>query len=422
MTRLVLNVGGGRSDIRIGVGAFRLEDHALKKRTLILTDRKVQALHGSLFRGWNTLVLDRGEKMKTLAVVERISRALLRRGGDRGATIVGVGGGVICDLAGFAAAVYMRGIRFGFVPTTLLAQADASLGGKNGVNLDRYKNVIGTFRQPDFVLADPRFLSTLPPAAVREGLAEVVKAAAIRDRALFIELENAAERALAGDLAVLERLVARAAAVKIAVVARDERERGARTLLNFGHTFGHALEKTAGLSHGEAISAGMAAAAGDSLGGIVACAVMGLPVGLGEAFFDSFESVLGHLLFSIPGIKGLEFGAGFRGAALRGRDYNDVILDASGRTRTNHDGGLNGGITNGNDVVFRVAVRPTATLGRPQETVDMITGRPAAVQAGGRHDACFALRMPVILEAAAAFVAADFQLCFHPAFHEGGLP
>ncbi|HOY99020.1 MAG TPA: 3-dehydroquinate synthase, partial [Candidatus Aminicenantes bacterium] len=145
MTRLVLNVGGGRSDIRIGVGAFRLEDHALKKRTLILTDRKVQALHGSLFRGWNTLVLDRGEKMKTLAVVERISRALLRRGGDRGATIVGVGGGVICDLAGFAAAVYMRGIRFGFVPTTLLAQADASLGGKNGVNLDRYKNVIGTF-------------------------------------------------------------------------------------------------------------------------------------------------------------------------------------------------------------------------------------------------------------------------------------
>ena len=179
MTRLVLNVGGGRSDIRIGVGAFRLEDHALKKRTLILTDRKVQALHGSLFRGWNTLVLDRGEKMKTLAVVERISRALLRRGGDRGATIVGVGGGVICDLAGFAAAVYMRGIRFGFVPTTLLAQADASLGGKNGVNLDRYKNVIGTFRQPDFVLADPRFLSTLPPAAVREGLAEVVKAAAI---------------------------------------------------------------------------------------------------------------------------------------------------------------------------------------------------------------------------------------------------
>ncbi len=165
-----------------------------------------------------------------------------------------------------------------------------------------------------------------------------------------------------------------------------------------------------------------AAAAGDSLGGIVACAVMGLPVGLGEPFFDSFESVLGHLLFSIPGIKGLEFGAGFRGAALRGRDYNDVILDASGRTRTNHDGGLNGGITNGNDVVFRVAVRPTATLGRPQETVDMITGRPAAVQAGGRHDACFALRMPVILEAAAAFVAADFQLCFHPAFHEGGLP
>lgn len=162
-----------------------------------------------------------------------------------------------------------------------------------------------------------------------------------------------------------------------------------------------------------------AAADGDSAGGIVEGVIAGLPVGLGEPFFDSFESVLGHLLFSIPGIKGLEFGAGFAGASLRGSEYNDAILDASGRTRTNHAGGLNGGLTNGNDVVFRVAVRPTATLGRAQETIDLKTGEPAVLRPGGRHDACFALRMPVILEAAAAFVAADFRLCSHPGFYKG---
>lgn len=261
MTRLVLNGRSGRTEIRIGSSAFRLDKLAKKDRTLILTDRKVARLHGRTFRGWDTLVLDRGERMKTLAVVERIARELLRRGYDRGATLAGVGGGVICDLAGLTAAVYLRGIRCGFVPTTLLAQADASLGGKNGVNLDRYKNIIGTFRPPEFVLADPRFLATLPPAALRDGLAEIVKAAAVRDRSLFEELEDSAGRALAGDPAVLERLVIRAAVIKAGIVARDEHERGPRALLNFGHTLGHALERTAGLRHGAAVSAGMAAAA-----------------------------------------------------------------------------------------------------------------------------------------------------------------
>jgi len=261
MIRLVLDGRTGRSDIRIGVSAGRLKEFAPRNRTLILTDRRVRALHLAFFRGWDTLALDRGEKTKTMAVVERIAREMLRRGYDRGTTLVGAGGGVICDLAGFAASTYMRGIRFGFVPTTLLAQVDASLGGKNGVNLDRYKNIIGAFRQPEFVLADPRFLATLPRAEIRNGLAEIVKAAAIRDRALFRELEAGAERAAAGDVAILGKLIERAAAVKVAIVARDERERGIRALLNFGHTLGHAVEKTSGLSHGAAVSVGMAAAA-----------------------------------------------------------------------------------------------------------------------------------------------------------------
>ena len=164
-----------------------------------------------------------------------------------------------------------------------------------------------------------------------------------------------------------------------------------------------------------------AAADRDSVGGVVECTVQSLPVGLGEPFFDSFESTLSHLVFSIPGIKGIEIGDGFHGAAARGSEFNDVLVDASGRTRTNHAGGINGGLTNGNDLVFRVAVRPTPTIGREQETIDLETGRPAVLAAGGRHDVCFALRLPVILEAAAALVVADFQLIARSYRQNGGL-
>lgn len=165
-----------------------------------------------------------------------------------------------------------------------------------------------------------------------------------------------------------------------------------------------------------------AAAERDSVGGVVECLARGVPAGMGEPFFDSVESVLGHLVFSIPGIKGIEFGDGFRGAARRGSEFNDAILDASGRTRTNHAGGLNGGLTNGNDLLFRVAVRPTPTIGREQETIDLETGRPSVIVSAGRHDACIALRLPVILEAAAALVIADFMLISQVIPRIGGKP
>lgn len=160
------------------------------------------------------------------------------------------------------------------------------------------------------------------------------------------------------------------------------------------------------------IAAAVSAAAADrdSVGGLVECRSRNIPVGLGEPFFDSVESTLSHLVFSIPGIKGIEFGDGFRGAAARGSEFNDSILDPSGRTRTNHSGGLNGGLTNGNDLLFRVAVRPTPTIGHEQDTIDVATGRPAVIAGRGRHDVCIALRLPVILEAAAALVLADFML------------
>ena len=201
------------------------------------------------------------EQAKTLETVGMLCRRLAACGADRQTFLLGLGGGITCDLAGFTAATYMRGIRFGFVPTTLLAQVDASVGGKNGVNLDGYKNMVGTFAQPAFVLCDPAWLETLPEAVFRQGLSEVVKAAAIADEPFFSFLEHHAGRMLARDAGVLLQVVRRCVEIKARVVAEDEKEAGPRRLLNFGHTFAHAVEKHTGMPHGEAVSIGMMAAA-----------------------------------------------------------------------------------------------------------------------------------------------------------------
>ena len=150
-----------------------------------------------------------------------------------------------------------------------------------------------------------------------------------------------------------------------------------------------------------------ARAEGDSLGGIVECRASSVPAGLGEPFFDSLESLISHAVFAVPAVKGIEFGAGFAAARMRGSALNDPILDVSGRTATNHSGGINGGISNGNDIVFRVAIKPTPSIRTPQRTVDLRTGEPAQIRVGGRHDACIALRVPVVLEAVTAIVLAD---------------
>lgn len=149
---------------------------------------------------------------------------------------------------------------------------------------------------------------------------------------------------------------------------------------------------------------------GDSVGGIVECVIENVPAGLGEPFFDSVESLLSHIVFSIPGIKGIEFGAGFTAARMRGSEYNDEIINIAGRTATNNAGGINGGITNGNSVVFRVAVRPTASILKKQKTINLETGKEEEISVKGRHDVCIALRFPVILEAVSAIVFADLML------------
>lgn len=153
-----------------------------------------------------------------------------------------------------------------------------------------------------------------------------------------------------------------------------------------------------------------ALASGDSIGGLVECRVSGIPAGLGEPFFNSIESTIGHLAFSIPAIKGVEFGSGFAAAAMRGSAHNDVLINTDGTTATNHAGGVNGGITNGNELVFRLAVKPPSSIGLAQQTINVRTGQMGTLEVRGRHDACIALRVPVVAQSIAAIALADMTL------------
>lgn len=243
---------------------------AVTGRVLIVTDTNVAALHldrvAASLTGFapETLVLTPGEPAKTasawLAIVERLAAI----GAQRDATVVALGGGVVGDLAGFAAASYMRGIRVVQAPTTLLAQVDAAIGGKTGFNLTAGKNLVGAFHQPAAVLIDVEMLSTLEAREYRAGLAEVVKYGCIRDAGLLDRLADQAAALNAREPAALAEVVAASVGHKIDVVEADERESGARALLNFGHTFGHALEAATGYRrylHGEAVAIGMCLAA-----------------------------------------------------------------------------------------------------------------------------------------------------------------
>jgi len=251
----------GTSKIQVGECFKHLEAYLPAGQVILLTDSIVRRYYPKEFETEAVIEIGTGEKIKDLETVRFIYERLVELEADRSSFLVGLGGGIVCDLTGFAASTYMRGISFGLVPTTLLAQVDAGVGGKNGVNFSGYKNMIGTFNQPGFVLCDPHFLKTLPPREISCGLAEIVKAAAIDDRDLFSFLEENVQPALQLNPQVMETLVSRSLSIKAGFVTRDEREKGERRKLNFGHTLGHALEKVTGLSHGEAISLGMVLAA-----------------------------------------------------------------------------------------------------------------------------------------------------------------
>lgn len=255
-------------DIVIGAGLLRdaaglIAQRFDTRRLLVIADPNAQ---GHLPRDFNKdlLVLEEGEGAKSFQALERTLHWILDRKPDRKTMIVALGGGVVGDHAGFAAAIALRGLDYVQVPTTLLAQVDSSVGGKTGINAAHGKNLIGAFHQPKLVIIDTDTLSTLPERQMMAGYAEIVKYAFIGDPAFFAWLSDNGAKVLDRDQAALEHAIATSCAAKAAIVAADERENGARALLNFGHTFAHALEAACGydrrLLHGEAVSIGMALA------------------------------------------------------------------------------------------------------------------------------------------------------------------
>lgn len=248
-----------QSEIRIGPLAELLPGLLPEGRVVVVCDATIDRLYGSLLQGCDRALIGSGESIKTLQTVETLYRRFIELGVDRRTFILAVGGGIVTDVAGFAASTYMRGLSFGFVPTTLLGQVDASVGGKNGVNVDGYKNMAGTFTQPRFVICDPALLRSLPDREFRAGLAEVVKTAVIADAELFARLERSSFDALRRNTDLLADAISASIRVKADIVERDERETGERRKLNLGHTLAHAIEKcSTRMNHGEAVAVGTA--------------------------------------------------------------------------------------------------------------------------------------------------------------------
>jgi 3-dehydroquinate synthase len=257
MKSITIHTPGKSSHILIGEKLQNLPDYVRGRKCIMITDEPVLHHYREKLPDWPVISIGQGEQKKTLATLGEIFEKLVDLEADRSYFIVGVGGGIVCDVAGFAASVYMRGLPFGFVSTTLLSQVDASVGGKNGVNFRKYKNMLGVFSQPEFVICDPSMLKTLKKNVFLSGFAEIVKAGAIRSESLIETLEENADKALSADSDVMEDLVYRSVRIKADIVEADEKEKGERRKLNFGHTFAHAFENMTDIMHGEAVSMGM---------------------------------------------------------------------------------------------------------------------------------------------------------------------
>jgi 3-dehydroquinate synthase len=257
LEKIAIHTPGFRSEILVGERWDAVSGLLPEKGVIIITDDNVSRLYGDKFPKIPVFSLSPGEESKKLEVIEYLAEQLLLAGIDRSGFVLAVGGGVVCDIAGFLASVYMRGIRCGYVSSTLLSQVDASTGGKNGVNLGGTKNIIGTIRQPEFVICDPEMLQTLPEHDYLSGLAELIKTAVIGDKELFDLIEKSFEKIMSRDTDLLAILIAKSVRFKGLVVSEDEKETGLRRILNFGHTFGHAIEMQKGVSHGFAVASGM---------------------------------------------------------------------------------------------------------------------------------------------------------------------
>ena len=248
----------GKSEIFVGRVAEALDKYLNGERVVVITDANIDRLYHDLISRYDHIIVGHGEGNKNLVAVQTIYSRLLDMGADRSTTLLGVGGGIVTDITGYVASTFMRGLDFGFISTSLLGQVDASIGGKNGVNIANYKNMVGTFAQPRFVISDVDFLRTLPLRELRAGLAEVVKMAIVGDADLFAFIEESISEQCYRDSDTMRRMVLESARLKADIVDRDECEKGVRRVLNLGHTIGHAIEKcTSKLNHGEAVAIGL---------------------------------------------------------------------------------------------------------------------------------------------------------------------
>lgn len=238
-------------------GFDMLAQLAPTENSFIITDENVMMHYQRELKPWRVITIPAGEASKSLETIDDIVRQLIALDAGRDALIIGMGGGVVTDIAGFVAGIYKRGVRCGLMPTTILAMVDAAIGGKNGVDIGAFKNMIGLIRQPEFLLYDYQVLQTLPEEEWVSGWAEIIKHACIRDAAMFALLEQHRLGDFKKDNVLLHDLIMRNALLKADIVQKDEREQGERKLLNFGHTLAHAIENVYQLPHGHAVSIGM---------------------------------------------------------------------------------------------------------------------------------------------------------------------
>lgn len=282
--------------------------------TILITDDQIAAVQAPLLDSYRTLIVPAGEDSKSLTTVGQLADQLLQLGADRNTLLVGVGGGVITDLTGFIASVFMRGIPFAFVPTTVLAMVDAAWGGKNGINLSRAKNMLGVIRQPQWVAHLPETLSTLLDAEWANGFAEIIKYGCIAEPSILELLEQHTLSEFRNQPSLLANLVARCVAIKSAFVNEDETETGIRRYLNFGHTLGHAIERLYQLPHGAAVGLGMLFAARFST------QVAGLP--------ERLESRLENLLqrYQLPIRQAININSVVAGMKADKKRQSDTVL------------------------------------------------------------------------------------------------
>lgn len=255
------NIEGKKVDCLFNMDLSALLNHFENKKIILLVDENLYHSHEDKFIGYNFIIISSGEINKTQNSVDRIINQLLELQLNKDDFIIGIGGGVVTDITGYLASIYKRGIRFGLVPTTVLSMVDASIGGKNGVNVGLHKNMVGTVYQPEFILYDFSFLARLPEAEWTNGFAEIIKHACILDASLFSFLQQHDITSFQKNQDLLMKLIMQNIDIKFGVVQSDVNESGDRKLLNFGHTFGHAIENLHGISHGAAVSIGMVIAA-----------------------------------------------------------------------------------------------------------------------------------------------------------------